>query len=139
VRGFAWADLDGDGVPDAVFLTGDGSLRAFVNQRGGSFAEQRLPDGLPSMWAIVEGDTGADDSILDVWTLGADGMLHRLWRDAASETWRVDGMTHVDAGTASFAPGAVSLRTADLDNNGATDVIVTAGDSTHLVLREADG
>src|SRR5690606_29201648 len=58
VRAFVWADMDGEGVPDAAFLQGDGSLRVFLNQRGGSFTEQRLPDALPPVAAIAAGDTG---------------------------------------------------------------------------------
>ncbi len=39
VRAFAWLDLDNDLVPDAVVLAGDGTLRVFLNQRGGQFRE----------------------------------------------------------------------------------------------------
>ena len=35
-RGFAWADLDGEGVPDAAFLDDAGVVHVFVNLRGGS-------------------------------------------------------------------------------------------------------
>jgi flavin-dependent dehydrogenase/cytochrome c-type biogenesis protein CcmH/NrfG len=138
VRGFVWADLDGEGVPDAMFLTGDGTLRAYVNERGGSFAVQRLPDGVPPVAAIVEGDSG-DDGILDVWALGTDGTLQRVWRDAATETWRIEPMAPVAGGGAGFAAGQVALHVADLDNNGALDVIVAADGNSHVLLREADG
>ena len=35
-RGFAWADLDGEGVPDAAFVDDAGVVQVFVNLRGGS-------------------------------------------------------------------------------------------------------
>ena len=43
VRGFVWADLNGDGNPDATFIDGDGHLRVFDNQRSGNFSEIPLP------------------------------------------------------------------------------------------------
>lgn len=139
VRGFVWLDLDGDGVPDAALLEGDGALRVFLNQRGGSFAEQPLPDTLPSMAAIVAGDTGTDGSILDVWALASDGRLHRVWRDAASGDWRAEEMTALTGAGGALPPQTTTLRTADLDNNGALDAIVSTGEQTHVLLRDADG
>src|SRR5690606_41177521 len=67
--------------------------------------------------AIVEGDSG-DDGILDVWALGTDGTLQRVWRDAATETWRIEPMAPVAGGGAGFAAGQVALHVADLDKIG---------------------
>lgn len=39
VRAFAWLDLDADLVPDAACLDADGTLRVFLNLRGGQFRE----------------------------------------------------------------------------------------------------
>ena len=52
VRGFAWADLDGDGNPDASLIDGDGKLHIFHNERQGQFHEVALPANLQT----VEGD-----------------------------------------------------------------------------------
>ena len=38
VRAFAWADLDRDADPDAVFLDAAGALHVFVNRQAGEFA-----------------------------------------------------------------------------------------------------
>ena len=43
VSGFAWADLDGDGNPDAAIIDGAGRLHVFVNLRQGQFKERPLP------------------------------------------------------------------------------------------------
>ena len=41
IAGFAWADLDGDGNPDAAIIDGAGRLHVFMNLRQGQF--QRAP------------------------------------------------------------------------------------------------
>ena len=45
VTGFAWADLDGDGNPDAAIIDGAGKLHVFMNLRQGQFQERALPPG----------------------------------------------------------------------------------------------
>ena len=47
MRGFAWADLDGDGNPDASIIDGAGKLHVFINQRLGKFRELALPASSP--------------------------------------------------------------------------------------------
>ena len=43
LRQFVWADLDGDGNPDAALIDGAGQLHVFVNARQGIFRERPLP------------------------------------------------------------------------------------------------
>src|SRR4030095_7601932 len=77
VRGFVWADLDGEGVPDATFLQADGSVRVFLNQRGGPFSEAALPGDLPKGAALATAEASGD-SLLDVIILTATGAIARL-------------------------------------------------------------
>jgi hypothetical protein len=53
VNGFAWADLDGDGNPDAAIIDGAGRLHVFMNLRQGQFKERPLPAGLSSVKAVA--------------------------------------------------------------------------------------
>ena len=46
IRQFVWADLNGDGNPDASLIDGAGHLHVFINQRLGNFAESTLPEWL---------------------------------------------------------------------------------------------
>ena len=43
VRSFVWADLDGDGDPDAILLDAQGRLQVFSNERLGRFRERSVP------------------------------------------------------------------------------------------------
>ena len=43
LSGFVWADLDGDGNPDAGIVDGAGHLHVFMNERQGQFRERPLP------------------------------------------------------------------------------------------------
>ena len=51
MRGFAWADLDGDGNPDAAIIDGTGNLHVFMNERQGQFRERSLPANFPMVKA----------------------------------------------------------------------------------------
>ena len=48
VTGFAWADLDGDGNPDAAIIDGAGKLHVFMNLRQGQFQERAAAN-----WFVV--------------------------------------------------------------------------------------
>jgi hypothetical protein len=136
VRGFVWADLDGEGVPDAAFLQEDGRVRVFLNARGGSFREIELPSGFPPSAALRAAEVSGD-SILDVVALTASGALVRLSRAEDGTAW-----THAElspgAGV-SYSAGTASLLAADLDNNAAIDFVLSSPGASHVRLGGAGG
>jgi hypothetical protein len=79
-RGFAWADVDNDGDPDAVFLAAN-AVRVFYNNRAGRFEERAAPE-LPAVTAITIADLDADGRF-DVVTSGTDGALRASTVDDA--------------------------------------------------------
>jgi tetratricopeptide (TPR) repeat protein len=115
LRGFAWVDLDGDGNPDAALIDGSGTLHFFHNQRGGLFRELALPNNLPHVKAVTVADvSGAGTPALVA--LEETGALVAI---TDAQEWKV-----AQLGNAPQFAGEVRLHAADLDNNGAVDLLL---------------
>jgi tetratricopeptide (TPR) repeat protein len=124
VRGFAWADFDGDGNPDAAIIDGTGRLHVFMNERQGQFRERALPAGLTVVKAIAVADAN-NDGVLDLLAVQADGAILRISRKNDGESWETAEIARVpDAAT--YLAGDVRLHVADLDNNGALDLLLAS-------------
>lgn len=121
VRSLAWADLDGDGNPDAAIVDGTGHLHVFINQRQGQFAERALPN-LPAIKAVAVADADGD-GILDLVAAESDGALVRISLRNEGENWDVGEIARVP-NAPEFLTGEVRLYVADLDNNGALDLVL---------------
>ena len=123
VRGFAWADLDGDGNPDAAIIDGAGRLHVFMNERQGQFRERALPANLPPIKAIAVADAN-NDGVLDLLAVQADGAIVRI-------SDKDEGQSGISRKLLEFRMPSnnlqadVRLHVADLDNNGALDLILS--------------
>ena len=130
VRAFVWADLDGDGDPDAAMVGESGDLHAFENRQGGQFREMPLA-GLYGVVALNIGDVDADGA-LDLVALDRSGVIRRLsfgragWEQRTLASWpdRID-----PAETSSYG-----VFLADLDNNGAIDLLVSGAGRSRVWL-----
>jgi hypothetical protein len=133
LRGFAWGDLDRDGDPDAVLLDAAGGVHAFDNLQGGAFRSWPALSPSTDVVGVTLGDLDAD-GWLDVVTLNASG---ELWRHG----WGEDGWTAASVAqdapiTAEASAGSARVVAADLDNNGALDLVVSGGAGTALWLSD---
>jgi len=135
-RSFLWADLDGDGVPDAALLDDAGVVHVFVNLRGGSFRAETLP-AIHLEAAAIAVVEDSEASLFDVVVLSRNGAITRMSRNARNGAWVGTTLLRVDS-FGGHEPGVVRLVTGDLDNNGADDLIV-AGPSGASVLLGAPG
>jgi len=122
VRGFAWADFDGDGNPDAAIIDGAGRLHVFMNERQGQFRERALPAGLPLVKAIAVADAN-NDGVLDLLAVQADGAIIRISDKNDRQSWATAEIARVPD-TAKNLAGEMRLHVADLDNNGALDLFL---------------
>lgn len=124
VSGFAWADLDADGNPDAAIIDGAGRLHVFMNLRQGQFHERPLPPGLPLVKAVAVAD-GNNDGILDLLALQADGAIIRISDKSEGQSWETAEIARVPNANGKVA-GELRLHVADLDNNGALDLFLSS-------------
>jgi Tfp pilus assembly protein PilF len=135
LRSFAWADLDRDGDPDAALLDAAGNVLVFANRQAGAFAPIAPPPDSAELTTIAAADVNSDGT-LDLVTIDSSGTIRRAsyvngaWSGAMVATWvPASGAVMPDA-----------LFFADLDNNGALDVVVSAGDGQSAAwLAAADG
>jgi Tfp pilus assembly protein PilF len=119
---FVWADLDGDGNPDASIIDGAGRLHVFHNERSGIFTEQALPSNLGIIKAIATADAN-HDGILDLLAVESDGVILRL--SDIDGAWNTGEIARVPDSGKSLA-GEVRLRVGDFDNNGAFDLMLVS-------------
>ncbi|HET9359519.1 MAG TPA: CRTAC1 family protein, partial [Vicinamibacterales bacterium] len=134
VRGFGWADLDGDADADAVFLGADNALHLFANRQAGVFSRMENVSGVAGVVAVAVADIDADGEV-DVVALESSGVIRKIsrqgtgWISTEIASWQ---------GLDSAGPGTHRLLVADLDNNGALDVIAAGGGASRIWLAGAD-
>ena len=117
---FTWGDLDADGDPDAALVDGSGTLHVFSNERQGSFTE-RAVSAFSEVQAIQVGEIN-NDGVLDLVIAQKSGTVTSLSDKDHGAGWDQARLAEGNDVSDSFI-----LRTADLDNNGALDLLIGSG------------
>jgi Tfp pilus assembly protein PilF len=137
LRDFVWADLDGEGVPDAAVLDDQGAIHVFLNQRGAGFRERTVPPEFPRVAAIAAADLSGD-GLMDVVGVAPDGTVARLSLRTRDANFEIARLPRVDV-PVPLEAGNASLLFADLDNNGAADLVISHPNNAVAALAQADG
>lgn len=122
LRDFKWADLDQDGDPDAALLDAHGVVHVYTNERAGRFQLKSGLEGLGSVAALAVADLYGVGTI-ELLVLRPDGTLTRISAVDPGKSWAVAKIST----SAKNLPGVAQLFVADLDNNGALDIIFSGG------------
>jgi tetratricopeptide (TPR) repeat protein len=130
-RGFGWGDLDHDGDPDAILVDQGGGLHLFANRQAGEFTRIPAPAFTSPVIAVTIGDTDAD-GLIDILALDAGGAIRRA--AGSPEAWRQDALATWSEMPKDDRPGRQRLMLADLDNNGALDLVASGPGRTAIWL-----
>ena len=133
LRGFGWGDLDVDGDPDAVLLDAAGAVHPLENLQAGRFGAWPAWEAPRPVIGLALGDLNADGT-LDAVTVDTAGEVWRTsWNDG---TWDRERVAEWPTTPQSAAPGALRLLLADLDNNGALDLLGSGAEGTRVWLAD---
>jgi len=132
VRAFVWADLDRDADPDAAFVDQSGALHVYANRQAGLFAPAADTAAPGNLAAIGVADIDAD-GLIDILSMDASGAIRATSR--MGEAWSTREIARWDD-PAGASPGSHRLIAADLDNNGALDLIGSGGGQTRVWLAD---
>ena len=130
--GFAWADFDDDGAVDAAFVDGSGKIGVFLNQRAGAFQLAPAFKEGEGVAAICAADLNRD-GLTDILALRKNGELARLSMNE-NGSWNAQTLASTSA-----VQGVTRVFAADLDNNGALDLIASSGGKTQIELADESG
>ncbi|MBV9851722.1 MAG: VCBS repeat-containing protein [Armatimonadetes bacterium] len=141
LRAFAWGDFDGDGVPDAAFIDGQGRVAVYHNGRAGQFQLWPLPPSFGKAAALSVADVTRRGT-MDLVALGTDGVIRRLSRRDVSLPGEPDpgwDVAEIARWPAVPHDGSARLLWADLDNNGGLDLIATGSGGSQVWLSDVQG
>ena len=117
LRGFTAADLDGDGTPDVALVDRSGNLKVFLNERLGLYRPLPVAANLSKGVEAVSAADIAGDGTLDLVLLKKNSSVERLSLKEGTLDWEFATLLHASS---SSSP---RLFIADLDNNGALDIV----------------
>jgi len=133
IRQFMWADLTGDGVPEATFLTLDGNVVSHLNLRGGVFDDGHILAENSAAAAVADLDA---DGRFNIITVSENGAVYKHSISQRTADWETEQI--IDGWGADLTAGHTNLFIADLDNNGALDLILSTPEETTIWLGGED-
>ena len=135
IRDFLWADFDLDGDSDAVLLTDEGEVHYYSNERAGEF-EARTDFVISEPATAVDFGDLNSDGVFEIVSLHSDRIISSSYADSTG-SWQQKELVAGYEGDESAASQS-RLFIADLDNNGALDLLTSDGSATRYWLSGSD-
>jgi tetratricopeptide (TPR) repeat protein len=132
LRDVCWADFDADGDSDLALLDANGRLLVSWNDRAGSFT-QPAAISQSAARAFAFGDLTGDGRMTVV-AFETNGSIKRHAYESNQQKWSAHEFATTATSTSTHPPTTIHL--ADLDNNGAADIIASSGTTTEIWLNE---
>jgi Tfp pilus assembly protein PilF len=114
---FAAADIDGDGDPDVAMIDGHGQLTVLSNERLGEYRRRDVPEAFRQRVRDVTAADINSDGLPDLVVLRDNFTIARLSSHIDGEGWDTGELAQA------AASDRAALLVADMDNNGALDLI----------------
>jgi Tfp pilus assembly protein PilF len=139
IQQFAWADLNGDGNPDAALIDGAQHLHVFLNERSGNFREVPIPNGSAAVKAIAIGDVDHAGP-LALLAVHVDGSVLAMNMPDERGAWSTSSVSGVTV-PGNLLSSDLRLVAGDFDNNGAFDLLAFASSTAQppVVWLQGDG
>jgi len=124
-----WADMNGNGAPEAILLGSNGELKLYNNLRGGTFDK---PDTLAStILQVAVADLDADSNF-EILAIRENGEISTLDYDLSSTEWN---STNVFSSELNIGENNdYNLFVTDIDNNGSIDILLSGYSEIELLL-----
>ncbi len=140
VREICWGDFDGDGEGDLALLDVAGRVLVSWNNRSGSFSSPQQVSESPAV-ALTFGDVIGNGE-MGLIVLERSGAIKNFSFDREKRTWSgrelarwADPPDLADA----FSRQRAGISVADMDNNGAVDLLASAGTVSAIWLNAGRG
>lgn len=136
VNDAVWADYDNDGSSDVLFLTDEEELMLFRNERAGQMSlENNLPEtGRVKSFAVADIDA---NGTFDIVVLSDDGRIQQMYYQPETDDWDVNELFNTD-GEWALDDDMQRLFSADMDNNGSLDLVLSSSGETGIWLSDSD-
>src|SRR5262249_52983373 len=124
--------------PDVALLDAEGRLHIFANERSGQFVPWPVPPPNDRFLALCVMDAN-DDGVLDLVALRHDDVVMRFSDRDKRRSWDIAEMARWEGIGRDTEPGTPRLIAADVDNNGAIDLLASGPKGSQIWLGEAGG